>query len=160
MVRLARIEEIERIMDLCDIARRTMRANGNISQWTGGYPTMETIRHDIENGHGFMVERNGETVAYFAFMPSPEPTYEYIEGSWLDTDSPYYVIHRLASTPESHGVFQEVSDYALSVCPNIKVDTHEDNAIMRKVIAKAGYIYCGVIYLEDGDPRLAYQLKR
>lgn len=158
MIRKANLNELDHILELCDIGRSIMRNSGNMHQWVNGYPDIETLRHDLNNGYGYMVERDGEAIAYFAFIPSPEPTYDYIEGKWIDKDAPYYVIHRLASTPESHGVFKEVSDYAISVCPNIKIDTHADNKIMQKVVLAAGYKYCGVIYLENGDPRYAYQL--
>lgn len=38
-----------------------------------------------------------------------------------------------------------------------RVDTHGDNVIMRRCIERAGFVYCGIIYLLNGDPRLAYQ---
>ena len=66
-------------------------------------------------------------------------------------------IHRIASTPESHGVFRRIIEYALSVSGNLRIDTHRDNRIMRRLIEKAGFSYCGVIVLADGSERLAYQ---
>ena len=80
-----------------------------------------------------------------------------IVGEWLDDDLPYMVIHRIASSMDSHGVFREIMDYSFSVCGNIRIDTHRDNHIMQHVIAKAGFKYCGIIYLADGAERLAYQ---
>ena len=41
---------------------------------------------------------------------------------------------------------------------NLRIDTHNDNLTMQHIVAKAGFSYCGIIRLEDGDPRLAYQL--
>ena len=40
---------------------------------------------------------------------------------------------------------------------NVRVDTHKDNYVMQNMLKKLGYSYCGIIYLENGDPRLAYQ---
>jgi len=40
---------------------------------------------------------------------------------------------------------------------NIRIDTHRDNAIMQHNIEKHGFTYCGIIYLANGDERLAYQ---
>ena len=68
------------------------------------------------------------------------------------------MIHRIASSPESHGVFREIIEYALSVSGNLRIDTHRDNRIMRYVIERAGFSYCGVINLPDGSERLAYQM--
>lgn len=146
------------IMRLVDEARGIMRSCGNVNQWIDGYPDEETILHDINNGHGYLcVQQGGEAVAYFAFIPSPEPTYkEIFEGEWLD-DKPYHVVHRLASTAASHGVFNDVMDYCMAVAGNLRIDTHRDNVIMRHVIERYGFTYCGIIYLLNGDERLAYQ---
>lgn len=44
--------------------------------------------------------------------------------------------------------------------PNIRIDTHRNNRIMQHCIDRYGFSYCGIIYLESGDERLAYQLIR
>ncbi len=147
-------------MKLFTAAKRIMRSNGNMSQWEDGYPNEEIVRSDISKGGAHIVERDGKPVAYFALLPSPEPTYSSIGGKWLDDTAPYLVIHRIASSPESHGIFQEILEYASEVSPNLRIDTHRDNRIMRHVIEKAGFTYCGVIKLGDGSERLAYQRYR
>lgn len=159
--RSAAIGDIDVIMDLVDKARGIMRSSGNLHQWTDGYPSRELIEEDIREGYGFVVvpDEGGEPLAYFAFIQGIEPTYNTIyDGAWLDADSPYAVIHRLASAPESHGVFDATMAFALSRCGNIKIDTHRDNTIMQHNILKHGFSYCGIIYLESGAERLAYQL--
>lgn len=152
------MEDVPVIMRLVDEARGIMRSCGNMDQWTNGYPSVETITHDIDNGHCYLcVEQGGEVVASFAFIPGPEPTYnEIFEGQWLD-DKPYHVVHRLASTVASHGVFDDVMDYCIGVAGCLRIDTHRDNVIMRHVIERYGFTYCGIIYLADGAERLAYQ---
>ena len=95
-------------------------------------------------------------VAYFALLPSPEPTYDYIDGAWL-TDEPYGVIHRMASSPDLHGIFSTIIDYAASRYAHLRIDTHRDNRIMQHLIEKRGFTYCGIIWLEDGTERLAYE---
>lgn len=157
MVRLAGYQDIDTILRLFSEAREIMRADGNIHQWEGPYPGEEQVRSDIELGVGRVVVHDGEVVAYFAIIPSPEPTYAYIDGKWLDDDLPYMVIHRIASSRTSKGVFREIIEYSSSLCGNIRIDTHRDNHIMQHVIAKAGFTYCGIIYLADGAERLAYQ---
>lgn len=156
--RKAEIEDIPKIMRLVDEARGIMRSSGNMNQWTDGYPSRAIIRQDICNGHGYIcMEPSGEMVAYFAFIPGPEPTYLKIyDGRWLD-DKPYHVVHRLASTQDSHGIFNDVMDYCMAVAGNLRIDTHRDNTIMRHVIEKYGFYYCGIIYLADGSERLAFQ---
>ena len=95
-------------------------------------------------------------VAYFALLPSPEPTYSYIDGAWL-TDEPYGVIHRMASYPAAHGIFAAIMDFAAARYAHLRIDTHRDNRIMRHLIEKHGFTYCGIIWLTDGTERLAYE---
>ena len=91
-------------------------------------------------------------------LPSPEPTYSKIyDGEWLDDTLPYHVIHRIASNPEAHGIFSTIMDFCFSHDSNIRIDTHKDNRIMQHNIEKHGFTYCGIIYLVNGDERLAYQ---
>ena len=156
IIRPAHITDLADIMAVLDAAKGIMRASGNLGQWVNGYPSEEVVLHDIDNGYGFVVEED-RIVGYFAFIPSPEPTYSYIEdGSWLN-DEPYHVVHRIASYPEVHGIFNVIMDWCFDRDSNIRIDTHKDNHIMQHCIAKYGFTYCGIIYLQSGDPRLAYQ---
>ena len=158
IVRLAQVADLDKIMPVMDAAKGIMRSDGNMNQWSDGYPSSEAIFADIHRKGGFVMEDCGKIVGYFAFLPSPEPTYSYIKGGeWLDEKMPYHVIHRIASYPEIHGVFSDIMEYCFSQDPNIRIDTHRENSIMRHNIAKHGFTYCGIIYLESGDERLAYQ---
>ena len=140
-----------------------MRADGNHDQWSApGFPDDSLLLRDIARGGGFVIESvipseaKESIVAYFALLPSPEPTYDYIAGAWL-TDEPYGVIHRMASYPEVHGIFSTIIDYAASHYAHLRIDTHRDNRIMQHLIEKHGFTYCGIIWLEDGTERLAYE---
>lgn len=157
-VRPASAQELPQIMEVLSAAKTIMRSDGNMNQWTGDYPSEEIVLSDISRGHGFVVEDGSKVVGYFACIPSPEPTYAKIyEGQWLDDNLPYHVIHRIGSLPNVHGVFKSIMDWCFEKDPNIRIDTHRDNKIMRHNILKEGFTYCGIIYLENGDERLAYQ---
>lgn len=157
-IRPALPEDVPSIMPVLEAAKAIMRADGNLDQWKDGYPSREVILTDISSGAGMVVEDGGVTVGYFAFVPSPDPTYSYIEGGrWLDDSSPYHVIHRIGSLPSAHGVFRAIMDWCFTHDPNIRIDTHKDNHIMQHCIVSYGFTYCGIIYLANGDPRLAYQ---
>ncbi|MBQ9309501.1 MAG: N-acetyltransferase [Bacteroidales bacterium] len=159
IIRPAAAEDIPQIMPVLEAAKGIMRADGNHGQWIGGYPSAEVISDDIRRGNGYVVCDDGKIVAYFAFIASPEPTYAVIyDGAWLDDSQPYYVIHRIGSLPGSHGIFADVITFCLGRCRNLRIDTHRDNSIMQHCILKAGFRYCGIILLESGDERLAYQL--
>ncbi len=157
IIRKATLQDIPLLLRLADEARDTMRKSGNHHQWTKGYPSAEIFRKDIANGCCHIVETDGEVVGTFAFIPSPEPTYAHIIGAWTDDTKPYYVIHRIAGSRKSHGLFNAIIAYCFSHTDNIRIDTHRDNAIMQHLLAKQGFTYCGIIYLANGDERLAYQ---
>ena len=146
------------ILNLRDQAREIMRSYGNTFQWPDGYPPEEKFINDIEQRCSFvMADESGMLVGTFAFIPGPDITYKVIyDGQWLN-DEPYYVIHRIASTPDSHGILDAVLDYCEALAPCIRIDTHEANIIMRKGLEKRGYQYCGIIHLLNGDERLAFQ---
>ena len=157
-IRHATAADLARIMEVLAAAKQVMRRAGNANQWINGYPNEEAILIDMEQGGAMVVEDDGVVVAYFAFLPSPEPTYVAIyEGAWLDDTMPYHVVHRMGGVPEAKGIFASAMDYCLKVDPNIRVDTHRDNKIMQHLFEKRGFAYCGIIYLANGDERLAYQ---
>ena len=158
IIREAIPTDMAAIMQVMDAAKGIMRQSGNMHQWGEGYPSEAVIMADIEKHGGFVIEENAEVVAYFAFLPSPEPTYNKIyEGKWLDDAIPYHVIHWIASFPQVSGIFSSIMDFCFAHETNIRIDTHRDNKIMQHNIMKHGFTYCGIIYLLSGDERLAYQ---
>ncbi len=160
-IRPATTEDLARIMEILDEARAIMRATGNLTQWTNGYPSTDIILQDIQSDCGFMCEAGGKSVGYFCLMigEDPDPNYGHIEGAWLD-DAPYGVIHRLASARLVRGVAQAAFSFAFSRIGNLRVDTHRDNVPMHRFLQKEGFRYCGTIYVSDGTPRDAFQKKK
>ena len=49
-------------------------------------------------------------------------------------------------------------EYGRSRCCHIRVDTHADNKPMQHLAEKYGFSRRGIIYVEDGTPRIAYDL--
>ncbi len=158
MIRKATTGDISGIMSVIGEARATMAANGNPTQWPQGYPPVSAIEEDIATGTGYVMEEGNSAVAYFAFKPSPDTTYGTIYcGAWTDAESPYHVIHRVASRRGTRGVFAEVLRFCSAQSRNIRIDTHRNNTIMRHLLAKFGFHFCGIIRKPDGGERLAYQ---
>ena len=158
IIREAKPTDMAAIMQVMDAAKNIMRQSGNMHQWGDGYPSEAVISSDIEKKGGFVIEEANKVVGYFAFLPSPEPTYSKIyDGNWMDDEKPYHVIHRIASLPDVHGIFSSIMDFSFAQDNNIRIDTHRDNKIMRHNIEKHCFTYCGIIYLANGDERIAYQ---
>ena len=158
IIREAKPADIPGIMQVMEAAKKIMRSSGNMHQWGDGYPSEAVIFSDMEKHGGYVIEDADHIVGYFAFIPSPEPTYSKIyDGEWLDDVQSYHVIHRIASYPDVHGIFSDIMDFCFSRDTNIRIDTHKDNDIMQHNIEKHGFSYCGIIYLANGDERLAYQ---
>ena len=165
IIREARPTDMAEIMKVMDAAKKIMRQSGNMHQWGEGYPSEAVITADMERNGGFVIEdddgehqSSGKIVGYFAFLPSPEPTYAKIyEGKWINDTQPYHVVHRIASYPNAPGIFSSIMEFCFSHDTNIRIDTHSDNIIMQHNILKHGFTYCGIIYLLSGDERLAYQ---
>lgn len=149
--------DISAIDEIYKSAKEFMRKSGNKNQWNGDYPNAESAVSDMKSGIGYVCEDEGEVVAVFAFAIDNEPTYDKIyDGKWL-SDSPYAYIHRIAVKKHGMGIV----DFCFSECfkmhPNLKIDTHRDNIPMQKVLLRNGFRHCGIIYLENGDERLAFQ---
>ena len=158
IIREARLSDMAEIMKVMDAAKGIMRQSGNMFQWGEGYPSEAVITADMERNGSYVIEDCGKVVGYFAFLKSPEPTYDKIfDGEWIDDTQPYHVVHRIASYPDIHGIFSSIMEFCFSHDTNIRIDTHSDNNIMQHNILKHGFTYCGIIYLLSGDERFAYQ---
>ena len=158
IIREAKTSDITDIMLVMEAAKKIMRSSGNMHQWADGYPSEAVIISDMEKHGGYIIEDAGRIVGYFAFLPSPEPTYSKIyDGKWLDDVQSYHVVHRIVSYPDVHGIFSDIMDFCFSHDANIRIDTHKDNRIMQHNIEKHGFTCCGIIYLANGDERMAYQ---
>lgn len=142
-------------------SKSIMRADGNLQQWTGEYPTREQLLDDMRQGHGYIMEADegtGRAVGTFALILGLDPTYSSIEeGAWTDNDVPYGTIHRLACAPLAHGIAEACFDFCDRHAPSLRIDTHADNHIMQHLAKKHGFQYSGIIHIADGTSRLAYQ---
>lgn len=153
----AKEADLPRILEIYDIAKAYMRANGNPNQWNGVYPDPETLRTDIEKQRLYVYKRDGRIHGVFMLLLEEEPTYAYIEdGSWRE-EAPYGTIHRLAGDGEVKGLFAKCVAFCEKKVPYLRADTHFDNHTMQHLLEKNGFERRGIIYLKNGDPRIAYQ---
>ena len=158
-IRLATLSDLPRIEDIYREAREFMKTSGNASQWGTTYPERELLLSDIKGRNLYTVVENEDILGVFYFRIGEDPTYRTINGGAWKNNLPYGVIHRIAVGKNAHGkgVSRFCFDYAFGLSGNLKIDTHRDNAPMRRALEKYGFEYCGVIHLENGDERIAFQ---
>ena len=158
-IRKALHEDLNAILKIYETAREYMRRTGNPTLWGTHKPPKELLADDIRKGELYVGEdENGNLHFVFAFILGEDPTYSYIEnGKWL-SDAPYGTIHRIASDGMVSGVVKTAVDFCKKTITNLRIDTHENNKTMQHVVEKLGFVRCGIIYIEDGTPRIAYQL--
>lgn len=157
-VRLATEQDIPCIMPIFSYARSYMADSGNANQWIDGYPSGQKILADIGRGDFYVIEeKECGIVGCFCFYIGEDPSYAVIEkGEWLN-DKPYGVVHRLASNGKVKGIAACCFDWCFSHCRNIRIDTHRDNKTLQHILSKFGFLYCGIIHVENGTERLAFQ---
>ena len=145
---------------------QTYLAELNIDQWQDGYPDEAKIRLDIQNEDSYIIlNENKEIMATTVFTTKTERAYQDLDGEWLTPeDNTYGVIHRLAVGNDYRSL--GIAKYAMNFfetrlkemkIDSMRIDTHRENKGMQNLITKLGYIYCGVIILESGDERLAFE---
>ncbi|WP_346888152.1 GNAT family N-acetyltransferase [Clostridium sp. UBA1056] len=135
-----------------------------INQWQNDYPNVEIINNDIDNENSYVLLKDNNIVATAAVSFEGEKTYDSIyEGQWI-SNKEYAVIHRIAvnNNHKGLGISSKIIRNVEQLCLkkgvySIKVDTHEENLSMQKMLKKNQFQYCGVIYLEDGSKRIAFE---
>lgn len=157
MIRKAELNDLATIEEIYKTAREFMKENGNSTQWGDKYPEEELLIDDISKKQLYVVEEAGIIYGVFAFIIGEDETYKVIDkGKWLSTDA-YGTIHRIASNGKIKGIFDKVVAYCFNEINHLRIDTHFDNKIMHHLIEKSGFIKCGIIYVVDGSPRIAYE---
>ena len=161
VIRAAEKRDVEQLLSIYESAKKFMRGAGNLTQWTGNYPSGELLEEDIDKGQLYCEENEeGRIVFCFVLAEGEDPTYRYIDREWLSHE-PYGTIHRIAkdgSLPDSRGAVKRCVEFALARHSHLRVDTHRDNFPMQKAVEREGFSYRGIIYLSDGSPRMAYEL--
>ncbi len=161
--RLATHADIPQMMPLFEAASQGLR-NIGVNQWQNGYPQRSLIESDVESGVSFVLLDEGVIIGTAVISFGGEPTYDHIEGAWLTTEAEFVVIHRLTIRPDRRGarLAERLFAEAERMCRErgvrtMRIDTHEGNLPMQRAVERYGFQRCGVIYLDNGDPRLAYE---
>lgn len=158
-IRKAQLDELDEIMKLFATAKKFMVQTGNPNQWDDTYPTATHIRTDIENGTFYVCVAEGELACGFAMIYGEDPWYVTIEGQWLNQE-PYAAVHRMASAGRVKGMAKFCLDWAVQEAGNIKIDTFIENEVMKALLVKLGFTYCGLIGIPGVGHGAAFQRVR
>ena len=155
--------DIDSVMNIIRQAQEYFKIQG-INQWQDNYPNPDVINSDIAKGESYVLLKDDNIVATAAISFDGEKTYESIyEGKWI-TNNKFAVIHRIAvdNNYKGLGLSSKIIKYVEELCLNkdvysIKIDTHEENISMQKLLEKNDFKYCGIIYLADKSKRVGFE---
>ncbi|MDM0449833.1 GNAT family N-acetyltransferase [Clostridium perfringens] len=161
--RQAKISDLDQIVEIIELSKKYLKET-KVDQWQNGYPAKEDLRRDIESGNSYVLTNKDEIVATTLISLEGESTYNSIfNGEWI-TNEEYIVMHRVAvhEKYKGKGIFKELIKEAESLALNkgissIKIDTHRDNISMQRAVVKNDFKKCGIIYLEEGSERIAFE---
>lgn len=156
-VRNAVSADLPRIDEIYAYARDFMVKTGNPNQWGKTNPPHEWLVEDIRQQLLHVIEDDQGIHGVFYFYIGQDPTYGQIEdGHWHSNDV-YGTIHRIASDG-SGGILRTAVEFCKKQISHIRIDTHHDNIVMQRAVAKLGFERSGIIHLTNGSPRIAYEL--
>ena len=156
-IRKAKVDELSDILAIYERASTFMKETGNPTHWAGGYPASALLQADIAGGHLYVIEDGEILHGVFAFFPEGDLIYDTLPVIWQNT-LPHGAIHRVASAGTARGVLRTCVEFCLSVCDNLKIDTHKDNIVMQNALARLGFARCGVAEIPDVGERIVFQL--
>ena len=163
MFRQATEADLPAILSIIRQAQAYLASQG-VDQWQDGTPNAHMMRGDLRDGVSYVLEWDGEVIGMATVIFTGEPTYAVIEGGAWATPEPYGCIHRFALSAAHRGT--GVSGKLMAGAEQIirgrgvssaRIDTHRDNLVMQGMLKKNGYTPRGMIYLANGDPRVAFE---
>jgi Sortase and related acyltransferases len=166
-LRQANIDDLPRIIEIIDSAKKTLRERG-VDQWQSGYPDNEILKQDIEEDISYVLILNGEVVGAAALQQGYDQNYQNMtSGTWdSESDVTYSVIHRIAIEADHQGehlsaaLIQQLLTMSHYLgYQDVRIDTHPDNHVMQHIILSNGFEEKGTITMdEDHGVRKAYQI--
>jgi GNAT superfamily N-acetyltransferase len=154
-------DDMPNLMRIVRQAKEIMKHHHS-GQWQGSEPSEQTITHDIHQKQYYGLYVDNELVGGCALLPYEDDYHPLVSGQWLNTN-PYMVIHRFVIDAEKHrqgfglALLQSLEEVVQAHgIHNIRVDTHELNKPMHRLLIKAGYIQCGQALLKQAGLRVVY----
>ena len=142
-------------MSFINEAKAFLKSRG-VDQWQKGYPDANTIKKDIANQRGYFLMADECPLAYMCIDFEGEPAYDGLNGRWLNNSSSYGVLHRLAIGAKYRGRGLATISFKLAEAlmerrkaGSFRIDTDENNAVMKHLLSKNGFTCCGTIWFDN-----------
>ena len=151
-------KDLDAVVALYEGARRFMAANGNPTQWAGGYPGRAEAERDLAVGGLWVLDDpDGDGLAgVMSVLPGPDPTYVRIEGA-LHGD-----VVLVGVGPHVRVALAQPAQQRRAAAAPLARDRHAVHDPVRAVreppraLERAGFSRRGTIWVEDGTSRIAY----
>lgn len=154
-IRKAEESDTEIIGSIFAVARQFMARTGNPTQWGNSSPDMNLVAGDIRRKESYVIESDGKIVATFAMVKGRDPHY-----SAIDNGEHYLILHRVATDGSIKGLMPLIFQWADMHSPILRIDTHAANAPMLNRIEEAGFVFDGIVTMDDGSPRRAFHRRK
>ena len=159
--RKANLEDIDLIVQMYNDGSESLKRDG-VDQWQGvnkpGRMELMEIINEV-----YVLDDNG-AVSTARIMEYDNQYDNIYEGKWINETKNYYSVHRVATleSGKRRGYAKIMLDEIEALAKknnimSIKIDTHKDNKKMHSFLEKKGYKYCGIIILNNGDKRDAFE---
>lgn len=155
-------DEENTAMRFINEAKEFLKSKG-VDQWQKGYPDTNSIKEDIKKQIGYFLMENNIPLAYMCIDFDGEPAYDTLNGHWLSNTGSYGVLHRLAIGTAHRGRGLASVSFTLAEelmrehsVKSFRADTDENNEIMKHLLSKNGFVYCGTIWF-DNSVKIAYE---
>lgn len=146
MIRKARIQDLERIMEILKKIVEEMHAYNNF-QWDENYPQARDFAADIKKGELFVSERENKVVGFICINRDEPKEYEGLK--WSSAED-VLVIHRMGVSTDHRkaGIGTELVGLADELAKNrnikhLKTDTYSLNMKVQRLFQKCGYVFVG-----------------
>lgn len=151
------MDEISKVDSIYKIAREYMKETNNPTQWGDDYPPLSLIKEDILSNRLYGVrDENNSLIAVFV-LSNEEKAYDGCD--FWHSNSPFIVLHRVASNGIVKGIAKHIFNYALTKSNYLRLDTHKNNKTMQNALISFGFKECGIVYYERNmkkEERIAF----
>lgn len=160
-LRKAEIEDLELILEMYEDGSKSL-AKANINQWQGkDKPGKDELLKVLDE---IYVLDDNEAVSTARIIEYDNQYDKIYNGNWINNSNNYYAIHRVATLASktrkgyARKMLLEIEELAKkNKKKSIKIDTHCENTKMQNFLKSLDYEKCGIIILNNGDKRDAFE---